>query len=224
MLKLVVNSPKGGVGKTTVATNTALLLAAEGKKVLVLKLSSSSGIIEHIKAKQQDNPNLYKSITIADEDKLNPDDVQGLPTDFKGMGEHDIVVADTDDYWKILEKLVDKKRIGWRVIAPIVPNDIEGLERIPGELSTIVTQSVIKKFPLKLTIVPNRCGDNNGIEDDINIVKAKLEQKGLLNKLSAYYLPYAGRNYPPIFIENNDIFRQQLKLILSHECQIDFNQ
>ena len=83
---------------------------------------------------------------------------------------------------------------------------------------------MIKKFPLKLTIVPNRCGDNNGIEDDINIVKAKLEQKGLLNKLSAYYLPYAGRNYPPIFIENHDIFRQQLKLILSHECQIDFNQ
>lgn len=224
MLKLVINSPKGGVGKTTIATNAALLLAPEGKKVLVLKLSSSSGIIEHIKAKQKDHPNLYKSITIADEDKLNPDDVQGLPTDFSGMGKHDVVVADTDDYWKILEKLVDKKRIGWRVITPIVPNDIEGLERIPNELRSIVTQSVIKKFPLHLTIVPNRCGDNNDIEDDINIVKEKLAEKGLLNKLSAYYLPYAGRSYPPIFIENHDIFREQLKLILSNECQIDFDK
>lgn len=223
MLKLVINSPKGGVGKTTIATNVALLLAAEGKKVLVLKLSSSSRIKEHIKSKQQENPSLYGSITIVDDKKLNPDDVQGLPISFEGMGEHDVVVADTDDYWKILEKLVDKKRIGWRVIAPIVPGDTEGLVTIPDELNRILLQSRIKKFPLKLTIIPNRCGDNNDIEDDINIVKTRLEQKGLLNKLSAYYLPYAGRSNLANFLENNQIFRQQLKLMLINECDIEFN-
>lgn len=224
MLKLVINSPKGGVGKTTIATNVALLLAAEGKKVLVLKLSSSSRIVEHIKQKQQENPKLYSSITIADEKKLNPDDIQGLPTSFTGMGQHDIVVADTDDYWKILENLVDKKRKGWRVIAPIVPSDPEGLETIPDELKLIITQSKIKNFSLNLTIVPNRCGEhaNNNIEPDIELIRSKLEEKVLLNYLSSYYLPYSGRSYPPIFIEKNDIFYQQLKLILSNECGIKF--
>lgn len=86
MLKLVVNSPKGGVGKTTIATNAALLLAAEGKKVLVLKLSGTSRIIKHIENKQQEDPDLYRSITIANQNKFNPEDFQGLPTSFKGMG------------------------------------------------------------------------------------------------------------------------------------------
>ncbi len=219
MLKLVINSPKGGVGKTTIATNAALLLAAEGKKVLVLKLSSSSRILQHIENKQKENPDLYGSIEIADENKFDPEEFQGLPTSFPGMGKFDVAVADTDDKWEILEKLVDKKGKGWRVIAPIVPGDSEAMEAIPDELKIIVTQSQIKGFPLKLTIVPNRCGEKKDVEEDIEMVKNKLQQTGLLGKLSSYYLPYVENMSLPDFLENDD-FYTNLKLILSKECEI----
>lgn len=219
MLKLVINSPKGGVGKTTIATNAALLLAAKGKKVLVLKLSSSSRIIQHIENKQQEDPDLYRSITIADENKFDPEEFQGLPISFPGMGKFDVVVADTDDQWKILEKLVDKKRKGWRVIVPIVPGDSEAMEAIPDELKTIVIQSNVTGVPLQLTIVPNRCGEKKDVEEDIEIVKNRLEQTGLLGKLSSYYLPYAGDIGLPNFLRN-DNFYTNLKLILSKECEI----
>ena len=39
MLKVVVYAPKGGVGKTTIATNVAMLLAGQGHKVWAWDLS-----------------------------------------------------------------------------------------------------------------------------------------------------------------------------------------
>ncbi len=85
------------------------------------------------------------------------------------MGKFDVAVIDTDDKWQILAKLVEEQRKGWRVIAPIVPGDSEGLETIPDEIRNIVTQSQIKGFPLKLTIVPNRCGEKKDVEEDIEV-------------------------------------------------------
>ncbi|MFM6453234.1 MAG: AAA family ATPase [Planktothrix sp.] len=42
MIKIVVNATKGGVGKTTVATNIALLLAQQNKRVWALDLAGRS--------------------------------------------------------------------------------------------------------------------------------------------------------------------------------------
>ncbi|GAA6617939.1 AAA family ATPase [Scytonema sp. NUACC26] len=52
MLKLVINSPKGGVGKTTIATNAALLLASRGMKVLALDLAGGLRMSNYIRKKQ----------------------------------------------------------------------------------------------------------------------------------------------------------------------------
>lgn len=208
MLKLLVNAPKGGIGKTTIATNAALLLAKEGKKILACKLSGSSRMDEHIQAKQLEYPGLYDSITIWEPDN------DKLPTNFQGQGNPDVVVVDSDDYWKILNDLVDKKNKGWRVIAPIVPNEPEGMQVIPDELATVFMQSQITGVSIKLKILPNKCGEKDTIENDISLVKIRLQQKSLLKALSSYYLPYAGMFYPPVFIDTSNLFRDQLRAAL----------
>jgi len=100
-----------------------------------------------------------------------------------------------------------------------VPGDSEAMEAIPDELKPIVTQSNVTGSPLKLTIVPNRCGEKKDVEKDIEKVKNRLEQTGLLGKLSSYYLPYAGDMVLRDFLQNDD-FYTNLKLILSKECEI----
>ncbi|EAW33315.1 AAA family ATPase [Lyngbya sp. PCC 8106] len=209
MLKLLINAPKGGVGKTTIATNTALLLAEEGKSVLVLKLSGTSRIKYHIENAKKNVPNIYGKIEVEEHTDEN------LPN-FKGRGKYDVVVADTDDNWNILDQLVDKKRKGWRVIVPIVPSDSEAMQSIPEELQPIVNQSRIIGINLCMKIVPNKCGLCDDSSSDISLVKQRLQDCGLLTYMSRYYLPYAGRVLPPsspIFLDNS-IFREQLNLLL----------
>lgn len=211
MLKLLINAPKGGVGKTTIATNTALLLAEEGKSVLVLKMSGTSRIKYHIESAKENSPDVYSKIEV----KEHTDET--LPDNFKGMGKHDIVVVDTDDNWNILDALVEKKRKGWRVIVPIVPNDSEGMQSIPDELQPIVNYSTMAGIDLDMKIIPNKCGESDDNSSDISLVKQRLKDSGLLGYMSHYYLPFAQRVlYPssPIFLDNL-IFRDQLKSLLS---------
>lgn len=211
MLKLLINAPKGGVGKTTIATNTALLLAEKGKSVLVLKMSGTSRIRYHIETAKKNSPDVYGNIEV----KEHIDET--LPENFKGMGKYDIVVADTDDNWKILDRLVEKERKGWRVIVPIVPHDSEGMQSIPDELTPIDIQSKITGIKLYMKIIPNRCGELDDNSSDISLVQQRLQESKLRSYMSDYYLPYAGRVLPsnsPIFIDNS-IFREQLNCLLS---------
>ncbi len=137
MLKLVINSPKGGVGKTTIATNAALLLASEGKKVLALDLAGGQLMSKYIRERQAEEKKKYQGIDI------RGDELGELPINIKGARGYDVMVADTDDYYKILDNLVDPKRRGWRAIAPIVPDDAVGLERISEELGILANQQAI---------------------------------------------------------------------------------
>ncbi|MGB3204533.1 MAG: AAA family ATPase [Crinalium sp.] len=159
MLKLVINSPKGGVGKTTIATNAALLLASKGFKVLALDLAGGLRMSKYISKKQAENPSMYARIEIREAE------YEELPSSgsIKGGGNKDIMIADTDDYYKIIENLFDPNRKGWRAIAPICPDDSVGLERISEELGEMATAQMITKRTIPIRILPNRCGRDNTI-------------------------------------------------------------
>ncbi len=98
MLKLVINSPKGGVGKTTIATNAALLLASQGKKVLVLDLAGGLKMSKYIEDKKKENPDIYGSIGI----NKDFNEYDEIPSSVPKASFYDVMIADTDDYYKIL--------------------------------------------------------------------------------------------------------------------------
>ena len=209
MLKLVIHSPKGGVGKTTIATNITLILASQGKKVLALDLAQGSMMSSYLEGKRKEQPEKYSAIEIRTEE------LGELPTQIKGARNYDVMVADTDDYYEILNNLVDPKRRGWRALAPIVPDDAIGLNRIAKELGVVASKQVIasKKFPLK--ILPNRCGMTNDIPTDLTIIQNVLEEVGILSLMSQNYLPNAHSSNPPIFIEEDRDFCQKIENVLS---------
>jgi len=211
-LKLLIHAPKGGVGKTTIATNAALLMAEQGKKVLVLKLSSSSLIEKHIQNQQQKFPSQYSSIKIWEPDAKEK--AKGLPTQIPGSSDYDIVIADTDDYWPILVHLVSKKRRGWRVICPIDPEDEDGLEAIPDQLSAVVLQSQITQMTLNMIVLPNKCGHKLDINDGLELVKNALRNKKLESYLIQTYLPFCSRDLHPKFIDSDE-FKDGLDQALS---------
>jgi chromosome partitioning protein len=206
MIKVVIHSPKGGVGKTTVATNAALLLASQGIKVLAYDFAQGGMMARFIQEKKDQNPQKYMSLDVREEE------LGELPSEFvKGGQDYDIMIADTDDYHKILENLVDPKKRGWRAIAPILPPEIDeiGAKRIPEELAAVATKEVLtqRKFPLR--ILPNRCN-----EEDIQSIRQCLEDAGIGSLMSQYYLPDSSSQEPPIFWEEDSLFCQQLTNVL----------
>lgn len=210
MLKLVINSPKGGVGKTTIATNAALLLASQEIKVLALDLAGGLRMSKYIRNKQAEDAKKYGNIEIREAE------YEELPDDsIRGGRNYQVMIADTDDYYKILENLCDPKRKGWRAIAPIIPDDTIGLERIAEELGAIATAQAIARKNIPIRILPNRCGREQEIETDLEIIRTSLEQRGIAGLMSQYYIYNSKAACAPIFIEQDEIFQSQLQSVLS---------
>ena len=117
MKKILINSPKGGVGKTTLATNIALYLAQSGLKVLACDFAQGLQMSKDLV--DQENITVYEN------------EAGEIPAKFKGK--FDYAVADTDDSFHVIGSLIELGK-KWTVIVPIV-NERNGLVRIPLELS-----------------------------------------------------------------------------------------
>ncbi len=90
MIKFVVNTPKGGVGKTTTATNIALLLAREGYRVMAVDLAAGllmSQTLSSCPEFSEDGSN-----------RIVQKEAQRIPTNLPpGANSFDYAVLDTDD-------------------------------------------------------------------------------------------------------------------------------
>lgn len=204
MIRIVVNSPKGGVGKTTLAINIALLLARSGKKVWALDLAQGGQMSKFLR----------QSGDFSDTSgcKIDVDDLGELPLKFPGASNFDFLVADTDDYHKILENLLDEKRRGWRILTPIVASDFMGLSRIPDELSLVMTAAMLEGNRIPAQIVLNKTQPNN-LTEDREIVRNALLEKGISSLLSDSYIPLCS-SMPPFFI-NDSHFESELRSALA---------
>lgn len=99
MIKIVVNATKGGVGKTTVATNIALLLAQQDYRVWTLDLAGRSRMANFLESSYFNNS--FNKIDIRE--------TTPLPNSFPGAKNYDFLVADTDDYYEVPATVVTQK-------------------------------------------------------------------------------------------------------------------
>lgn len=199
MIKILVNSPKGGVGKTTLATNIALFLAREGFRIWALDLAQGEQMSDDLAS-----TNIFKQ----PQNKIEIDEMGRIPTSFRGARQYDFLVADTDDYYKIMSYLFsDDITRGWRVIVPIV-NERNGLIRIPNEIHQVMVANMMRGQKPIIKLFVNKYENDS----DYDSVKDALKEKNLERLLSDNCISYCN-GIPPFFI-NDDNFNEDITKIL----------
>ena len=203
MLKIVVNATKGGVGKTTVATNIALLLAQQNKRVWALDLAGRSRM-----------GNFLKSIDYFanDRNKIDIRETEPLPDNFPGGNNYDFLVADTDDYYEVPAAVVTKR--GWRLIVPVVPEyDPIGLEDIVKETASLLNFGLLIDIVPKARIIVNNRFPNHDYEQPYEKVSKLLQNSGIDEFLSPHWLPFVSLS--PLDFTSDEIFSQSLRSVLN---------
>lgn len=195
MIKLVINSPKGGVGKTTTATNIALLLANKGHRVMAVDLAGGllmSRALYSFKEFAPDNNNV-----------IVQEEANAIPEEFDGASNYDYAVIDTDDSFTVSKDLLLGLRPSWKVISPVIPNDNTGLTRIPHEIRAVALAALLKSSKLSLSIVANMAygGDSN---DGYERLCQVLENYSIKSLLSRTILPFGkSRLKPPLLLDDD---------------------
>ncbi|ADM97055.1 hypothetical protein Dda3937_01749 [Dickeya dadantii 3937] len=194
MIKLIVNTPKGGVGKTTTATNIALLLAQKGFRVWAIDLAGGLLMSQALQNRSE-----FASTT---PNKIEQKETERVPTHFPGASQYDFAVLDTDDSFTVGEDMLLGNRPSWRVISPINPHDRVGLQRIPRDIRALAAGAFLSPSELQMTIVVNMAYGGD-IQEGFIQLRAALAECGIEGLLTALYLPHAPMETSPILL--NDI-------------------
>ncbi len=203
MQKIVVNATKGGVGKTTIATNIALLLAKQNKRVWALDLAGRSRMAKFLESTSYFNNG---------ENKIEIKETEPLPDSFPGANNYDFLVADTDDYYEVPATVVTKR--GWRLIVPVVPQyDPIGLEDIINETASLLNFGLIVDFVPKARIVVNNRFPANDYEQLHRNVQNLLKDASIEEFLSSNWLPFV--SISPLDFTSDEVFSSSLLSVLT---------
>lgn len=191
MLKYLVNTPKGGVGKTTISTNLALFLASKKSRVWALDLAQGSFMSQYL----SESPMFQENGTC----KIDTREGDRLPTSFAGSKAFDYMVVDTDDDYQHIVNVLDQLKVGWRLISPVPPDDYHALDRVPYDLSLLKAAAMLKDSNIPFKVVANKVT----APEQIQKLKVELEKKGIVSHLCKHYIPCL-EGHPRYFYQNSD--------------------
>ncbi|EIK51145.1 hypothetical protein YO5_14470 [Stutzerimonas stutzeri TS44] len=189
MIKIMINTPKGGVGKTTTATNIALFLAKRGQRVLAVDLAG--GLLMSYALAQT------PEFAAGTGNKIDSREAERVPTRFPGSSNFDYAVIDTDDSYTVFEDLLRGDQSGWRVISPINPLDQVGLIRIPHELRAVSVGTYLSPNGPKIKVFANMAYSGDAAEGAASLRNA-LSKEGIEVLMLTTTVPYAPTTSAPI--------------------------
>ncbi|NJO19638.1 MAG: 2-oxo acid dehydrogenase subunit E2 [Spirulinaceae cyanobacterium RM2_2_10] len=137
-----------------------------------------------------------------------------MPESFAGAQDFDILIADTDDYYKVPAAVVTRR--GWRLLVPVVPQyDDLGLEDIAQETATLLNYSLFTDTAPKLRLVVNhRFPAKVAAYAPLQAkVRDRLHAHAIDGFLSPHWLPFVDR--PPLDFTADAMFANPLLAVLS---------
>ena len=200
MIKIVINTPKGGVGKTTTATNLALLLARMGRRVLAVDLAGGQLMAKALLRLPEFAENSGN--------KVDPREAERVPESFTGSGLFDFAVLDTDDSFTVAADFLLGTRQGWRVVSPVNPHDAPGLIRIPDELGKVATGLLLSPNRLPISIFANMAHGGDA-ELGTQKLRTALHNHAIESLMLPVVLPHVSSQIWPILIDD-DAYRNAL--------------
>lgn len=92
-------------------------------------------------------------------------------------------------------------RSSWRVISPINPHDLVGLQRIPRDIRALAAGAFLSPGELQMTIVVNMAYGGD-IQQGFMQLRTALSECGIEGLLTSSHLPYAPMEPSPILLNN----------------------
>ncbi len=152
MRSILVVNPKGGSGKTTVATNLAGFFAAHGKRVVLADMDRQQSAANWLVRRAETLPHIMAWTAATDKKEIRAFDADWTIID-SPAGVHG-------------EKLTNLVRRVELVVVPVTPSVFD-MEATHGFLAELLKEKPIKKGESQVAVIGNRVDSRTLVADEL---------------------------------------------------------
>lgn len=148
MHKIVVLNPKGGSGKTTIATNLASYFAVEGLRPTLMDMDAQGSSTHWLSKRTSDQPLIHGLAAFERNTGLTRSFATRLPLDTQRL------VVDTPAAIES-QKLPDLTRNATAVLVPVLPSDID-IHAAAKCISNLLLIAKVRRDEHRIAVIANR--------------------------------------------------------------------
>jgi chromosome partitioning protein len=150
--KIVLLNPKGGSGKTTIATNLAAYYASQGVPTALTDTDPQGSSSRWLVKRPETNPDIHGIATYKSQPGITRSFALRLPEDVER------VIVDTPAALAG-HKLIEETRGADKILVPVLPSDID-IHAATGCIADLLIQAKIERNDNRLAVVANRVKHN----------------------------------------------------------------
>ena len=167
MQKIIVLNPKGGSGKTTVATNLAACYAAHGERTALIDLDPQGSSARWLRKRPQDAPPIHGIAGFERSTAVTRSWQMRVP------GECRFVISDTPAAIDVHE-LSDFTRGADLILIPVMPSEID-IHATARCIADLLLVAKIRRSENRIGIVANRVRNNTRVSQSLTRFLASLD-------------------------------------------------
>jgi chromosome partitioning protein len=165
--KIVLLNPKGGSGKTTIATNLAAYYASQGVPTALTDSDPQGSCSRWLVKRPETSPEIHGIATYKIQTGVTRSFALRLPADVER------VIVDTPAALPT-HKLIEETRGADKILVPVLPSDID-IHAVTRCIADLLLQAKIQRGDNRLAVVANRVKQNTRMFQSLMRFLASLE-------------------------------------------------